>query len=250
MPSLRTLLSSLAPPRIGNAEQRFYVQNISNAAQNGGCCLLWTVPSNTSVATFELWGAGGDGPGARCCEWGGISPNSGSYAIRQIDVVPGRQYRLCAGGSGCEGCCCGISTRGFPSFVFDVTAAANIACACGGEGGNNDITRGNVDASTCCWARIGECGFGDFGMAGVGGVYFRNQFCHQAQYDIIPGGPSSGRVTTDKCAMGTGMAHSGTCAASTCPSFPAGAGGTGKACGGSFCFGQHGAGGLIKVSFS
>lgn len=249
MPSLRTLLSSLAPPSIGNPAKVFYIQNASNSAQNGGQCCLWTVPTGVTRVTFELWGAGGDGPGARCCEWGGVAPNSGSYAIKTVDTTSGCQYRLCAAGAGCEGCCCGISTRGISSFVFDVTAGANIACGCGGAGGDQDITRGGVEAYTCCWGRLGECGFGDFGMAGVGGVHFRNQFCHSTQYDIIAGGFGSGRKTGDKCAYG-GMSRWGGEIASTCPSFPAGAGAAGRSCGGGYCYGQHGAGGLIKVTFS
>lgn len=253
MPTLRTLLSSLEAPKIGNPLREFFVFNSNYGQQNGGCCCLWTVPNGTTSVTFELWGGGGDGEGARCCEWGGVGANSGSYAILTIDVTAGRQYRLCAAGTGCDGdaigFCCGISTRGFPSYVFDVTAGTNIACACGGAGGNNDITRGSVNGYVCCYSRLNECGTGDIAFAGTGTWHMKTQFCNNQHYDIIAGGGgSTGRSTFNFCA--STMFRNGQSMSGSCPSFPGGVGGHARQCSGNFCGGQHGAGGLIKVTYS
>jgi hypothetical protein len=248
MPSLRSLLEDLEPPTIGNPRQVFFVAHYSNSSQNGGCCLLWTVPDGVSSVTFEAWGAGGDGPGARCCEFGGIGANSGNYAIRTIDATPGTQYRICAGGSGCQGCCCGISTRGLPSWVYDTNAGSYIVCGCGGDGGNNDITRGGYRAYTCCFARIDDCGYGDFSMAGTGSVTFRNQFCESNQYDVIAGGWTTSRAVPDMCAGE--IARWGGDLMRSCPSFPSGAGTGGRAYGDGRCYGQHGAAGIVKISYN
>lgn len=254
MPSLRTLLTDLEPPSLGNPRQIFYVMNTSNSVRNGGCCCLWTVPAGVTSVTFELWGAGGDGTGARCCEWGGYGPNSGNYAIKTVDTVEGCEFRICAASSGCDwrvdGLCCGISTRGFPSYVYDVTAAANIACACGGDGGNQEITRTSSSwGYTCCWARLDDCGFGDFSTAGTGTVYFKNQYCHNgSHYQIYSGGFGSGRKTWAPCA--TTWYQNGDDLAASCPSFPAGAGSSGRACGDSRNRGQHGAAGMVKISYN
>lgn len=249
MPSLRTLLSDLAPPSIGNPDRVFFVGNSSPTNQDGGRCCLFCTPVGATKLTFELWGAGGDGQGARCCERGGIMPASGGYAIKTIDAVAGQCYTICAAGSGCGGsCCCGISTNGLPSYVVGITEGTTIACACGGAGGNADITRGGFSGYTCCAGVISNCGFGDFSMPGTRGVHHSNEFCCQSQYQLTSGGLNNHNPTPDMCAGGLGRAGSDLSA--TCPRWPGGAGTAGRSYGDGYCTGQHGAGGAVKISYS
>lgn len=248
MPSLRTLLSDLEPPTIGNPEKSFFVRNNSSSVQNGGCCCLWTVPAGVTSVTFEMWGSGGDGQGARCCERAGTMPTGGSYAVKSIDTVAGCQYRICAGGSGCCGCCCGITSRAFPSYIYDITAANTIGCAVGGCGGCSDMTRGGFCYGyMCCWGKLSGTGLGDLVMDGTGGVSFINCYCRAHIFMITSGGLGSDRMTSAFCAKepsGSGGYHM--CSPA---SWPAGAGTAGRACGGGTCSGQAGAGGLVKISY-
>ena len=249
MPSLRTLLSDLDPPRVGNPNRVFYVQNTANSAQNGGCCCLWTVPAGTKKATFEMWGAGADGQGARCCERPGTMPTNGSYAVITVDTVDSQQFRICAAGSGCEGCCCGVSPQGFPSYVYSVTSASTVGCAPGGDGGCSDFLRGNMgDGYICCFGRLSSCGLGDIVMAGTGTTSIQNQYCKNQVFHFVAGGWGADRKTPDWCA--SDFTRQGTQIMSSCPSYPSGPGSPGRACGGGYCYGQHGAGGLVKISYS
>jgi hypothetical protein len=69
MATLRSLLSSLEPPSIGNAIQMFYVGNMAATGYtSGGATCDWTVPANITSVTFEGYGAGGDGGGGCCCQ--------------------------------------------------------------------------------------------------------------------------------------------------------------------------------------
>lgn len=249
MPSLRTLLNSLEPSSVGNPNTVFYVQNTSNSALNGGRCCLWTVPAGYTKATFEMWGAGGDGQGARCCERAGTMPTNGSYSLVTIDVVAGQQYRICAAGSGCSSCCCGIGARAFPSYVVCETGGAVVGCAVGGCGGCSQMTRGShCSGYICCWGLLSDVGTGDITMDGTGNISLSNDYCRDGVYMVVPGGLGSDRMTSDFCA--SSPSGSGVTFMQSCPSFPAGAGTPARTCGGSYCYGQHGAGGLVKISYS
>ena len=248
MPSLRTLLSDQAPPTIGNPDRIFYVRT-SDGASNGGCCCLWTVPAGTTKVTFEMWGAGGIGQGARCCERAATMPTSGSYSRITIDTTEGCQYRICAAGSsGCNGDC-GISPRANPSFVYDVTGANIIGCAIGGCGGDSENTRGGFCYGyICCWAKLSGTGLGDITMEGTGGISFINCYCRGDIYTLTGGMYQADRASAAYCAKepsGSGVYYM--CSP---PSNPGGAGSTGRACQGGTCYGQYGAGGLVKISYT
>lgn len=251
MPSLRTLNGSVAPPKIGAPTKTFFVQYSQTGHQNGGCCCLWTVPAGVTRVTFELWGAGGDGSGGFCCESSAMGAISGSYAIKQIDSIAGRQYRLCAAGSGCCTYCYDIGNTGSPSYVFGITENAVVACAAGGCGGNNSPTRyGSGEGYTCCWGRYSDnCGVGDIAFPGTGGTGIRNQYCHSNQYHIVGSGPLSGggRWSPDRCSI---WACNGTNIMKSESPFPGGPGGDPNVCGGGMCYGQFGQGGMIKISYS
>jgi hypothetical protein len=251
MPSLRTLLSSINPPTIGNAISTFQVFNTSNSVNNGGACCLWTVPAGITVMNLELWGSGAAGVGARCCEMGGIGSTTGTYALKTISVTPGQNYTICAGGTSCDGTvdglCCGIVPSGFGSFVS--LSGTVLACASGGEGGNGEVTRGGFFGYGCCWSRLGcNTSCADISFAGSGTVFFRNQYCHNTMYDITAGGLSTGKASKDMCGVG-GLNQDGSEVSNNCPSWPGGVGGTARACGDGYRRSQHSAGGLVKISF-
>jgi hypothetical protein len=250
MPSLRSLNSSVTPPKIGLPTKTFFIQSTTTAHQNGGCCCLWTVPVNVTRVTFEMWGAGGDGSGGFCCESSAVPAVAGSYSIKQIDAVAGRQYRLCAASSGCCTYCYDVGNTGSPSYVFGITENAVIACAPGGQGGDNSPTRyGSADGYTCCYGRLSACGIGDITFPGAGGAAFRNQYCHSNQYYLTGSGPfgSGGRTSPDRCSI---WACNGCSIMKSMAAFPAGPGADPQVCGGGMCYGQFGQGGMIKVTYS
>jgi len=210
MASLRSLLSDLAPTPIGNPNTVFYVRNTDTGAGQGGCCCLFTVPDGFTSISFEMWGSGGGGAGARCCERAGTMATGGSYALKTISTVAGCQYRICAGGNTNCGGCCGIQGRANPSYAFDITANSVIGCAVGGTG-------------------------------------FVTCHCNTDIRMLAAGGFGAERETSSWCAKepsGSGSYHM-----CSVPSWPSGGGTSGRACGGGFCHGQHGSAGVVKVSY-
>ena len=249
MPSLRTLLSDSAPADIGNPKRVLYIINKNLAATSGGQCCLWTVPAGMTSATFEMWGAGGDGAGARCCEGaGGMSGTNGSYAVKTVDTVAGCQFRLCAGGTGCSNCCCGIVPAAFPSYAYDVTAGTMAGCAVGGNGGCNQVTRYDFNGYVCCWGTLSGEGLGDLTIKGTGNIGLKSHYCYQHIYQIVPGGIGSDRMTSAVCA--NSMTEQGPSIMTSCASAWGGVGTNGRACGGGFCHGQQGGYGVVKVSYT
>lgn len=252
MPSLRALLSDVSPPSIGNAKKLFYVRNTNNDRSNGGCCFLWTVPAGITTATFEMWGGGGEGSGARCCEFNGYGSTSGVYAVKTITVEAGQTWRICAGGSTSDGqntgACCSCTSTGNPSWVACGSNGTVVACAAGGCGGGMESSRGGVWAYACCWAKLRDGSISDYEMQGTGSAFLRNQYCHNTMYEIIAGGSSSSRATKDLCGVNCFSQHA--CERHvTCPSFPGGAGGIAIACGDAYRTSGYGAAGMIKVSY-
>ena len=249
MPSLRSLLSDLAPVPIGNPNKSFYVRTTETGAGSGGCCCLWTTPAGVTSVSFEMWGAGGGGPGARCCERAGTMATGGSYALKTVSTVAGCQFRICSAGStGCNGCC-GIIGRASPSYVVDITAGSTIGCAIGGSGGCSQMTRGGFCYGyICCWGLTSGTGLGDIVMDGTGGTSITTCHCNTDIHMIRAGGFGSESKSAAWCAKEpTGAGSYLMC---TVPAWPAGGGGSGRACGGGFCHGQHGSAGFIKVSFT
>lgn len=248
MASLRSLLSDLAPQPIGNPNTVFYVRNTDTGAGASGCCCLFTVPAGFTSISFEMWGAGGGGAGARCCERAGTMATGGSYALKTISTAAGCQYRICAAGStGCGGCC-GIQPRANPSYVFDITANATIGCAVGGTGGCSQMTRGGFCYGyICCWGLLSGTGLGDIVIDGTGGTSFVTCHCNTDIHMMTAGGFGSESKTAAFCAKdpsGSGPYHK-----CTVPSWPAGGGSSARSCGGGYCHGQHGSQGLVKVSY-
>lgn len=218
--------------------------NIGNVA-NGGQCCLWTVPAGVKWARFEVWGGGGDGGGACCCQQPSMGGGSGTYARKTTRVVPGQQYTICAGGSGCCSQSC-QGTRGFPSYVCNPTATYPLClCASGGFGGNSSCFY-SIASCFHCATNICGCACGhDLAMCGVTGSAHAS-WCGFDAWHYIAQAPYVGggmRVTRSHCGefwMGCDAAGGNT--------FPAGGGGTAISYG-ACCWGGWGSGGLVIVTF-
>ena len=249
MATLRSLLSSLEPPSLGNPIQMFYV-GIMNATsqQSGACCCLWTVPANITTATFEGYGAGGDGGGGCCCQGTVMGAVGGSYAITTIDVVAGATYGICAPPSGCCHCNAGVGNHGQAAWVSCIGTGAVIMCACGGQGSNMQASFSVMgNGYTCCWGRIGSSGTGDLVFKGAGGTLNRNTYCHNQMYQTVAGGQfSTGKTSADLCSL---WGCQGCATMKSYPQYPGGAGADGQTCGGPQCYGQWGQAGMVKITY-
>ena len=212
-----------------------------------GCCCLWTVPTGVKRATFDAWGAGGNGSGAcscnRCHRYKGAG--GGAYNSITVSVQPGWTYTICAGGvfpccsfecNGCEGC---------SSYVNGCGVAM---CAPGGYRGFADTNWPDALYSCfeCCMA---PASFGGtFGMRNHSGAWngnwlchcFHKQFCATGAPFLSGGGHMMGAV------YGCWMR----CGCWTAPFGTGGANAMTNYCG--TCCGQGGTGGsgVVKVTFN
>jgi hypothetical protein len=243
MPSLRSLLSDIAPP--SNAERKvFYVYDTDFGRPNnsGGALCSWTVPDGVTSVTFELWGAGGSGSGGNCMQ-AVRSPGSGGYAIRTVETQAGCVYTICAGGSSCGCCCSCVSINGCATYVSGSGIATT--CALGGDGGcaNCYILNNTLFISSCVKPRSGNSG--DLSLSStMNNVSYRG--CWWRITEMPSGAPKIGNA---------GVAPDFTC--SFCRNgdergiamFPGGAGISGTACN---CVkgGGTGAAGMVKVTYS
>ena len=131
MASLSSLKVDLAP-QTNPGVNSIVISNDTRGLTNGGRCCLWTVPDGVTQVTFELWGSGADGPGARCCQAPVYTGSGGMYAMRTVQTVAGCTYTLCAAGSGCCQSSCG-GAAGQTTFVSGSGIATT--CAPSGEPG-------------------------------------------------------------------------------------------------------------------
>ncbi len=263
MTTLTALLSDIGPQFTGNVPQRLKVYHTSvNDPANGGCCCLWTVPAGMTSITFELWGGGASGNDGCCCVYEAYQGTAGSYVQHRVDTVAGCQYRICAGSS--TSCAYEISNNGCigcSSYVYDVTAATVIACACGGQDGNSQAGHSSpYGAYTCCHGRINKGssgtsqGIGDVKIAGMGGTGMRNQYCHSQFFMWDSGGfKQLGRRNEDLCSCWHQEGRHVMCTSGdpfTGQSFPGGPGISAIACGGVHYNGQPGSGGQVVVIYN
>jgi len=116
-------------------------QKCSTYSVGGIDRMNWAVPTGSRIATFEIWGGGGQGAGARCCQQG-IPGGAGAYARKTIKVTPGDTYVFCT----CIAVhCCyytesnhNRSQRGGKTYVI-------------GNNLNNFCAEGGNPGATCCW---------------------------------------------------------------------------------------------------
>jgi hypothetical protein len=252
MASLTTLFpDSRYSISIGGVTQLsvLYVYNTNTTSvTNGGICCGWTVPTGATWALFDVWGGGGSGAGACCCQQPFQAGASGSYTRKYTRVNPGEVYTICAAGSGCcSTTCCGVC--GYPSYVCNASATYPVClCASGGCGGQSQcfIANGGCYPSLSCVTGT-TCG-GSLSMCGHFASDHGGGSCAFEHWHYVPGAPykSSGvRVSRDSCGLLSGCQMMG----DTPPLFPAGAGATSSVHGGACCWGQWGAGGMIKITY-
>ncbi len=243
---------------------QIYVYNCCHYdSDNGGCCLLWTVPALTTTVRFELTGGGGSGSPGHCCG-SGPSAGSGAYAVKTQHSYKGdftansTQYTVCAGGSTrcsccgqCTNCaCCGV--RGCRSYV---TGGSNLSgfCAEGGTWGFHMCA--NLGCYSCsplsqcdrCLVRCSCWNGADWGAQGASGHRIQNHYCHGTVWSVA--GPSvspwasNSQYTVDRCSHGS---QQGCCSGHSI--FPGG-GGHSPFNDGGCCWGGWGQGGLVVVSY-
>ena len=222
---------------------------IGNACRcSAGCCCLWTAPGCTRRATFELWGAGGNGNGAcscsRCHHY--MGGGGGAYTSKSIATAPGCTYRVCAAGVyRCLSREC-IACTGCSSNVCGYNACCLYAI--GGTGGraNTNWTEYCFSCWTCCVGPGCRTGNGDFAMMGHAGMFggIFNCHCHTQVTRPTPAPFLGGNAA---------MANNVCWIRCGCWIVPPGHGGQGAMssyCG--RCCGQGGTGGpgVVKITFT
>lgn len=130
------------------------VGETSTYTSESGCCCLWTVPAGVTQAQFQIWGAGGNG---NACSWGACcafaqSGGNGEYTYVVMNVQPGQQYTLCAGG--------GIATSRNNCYSY-----------CPYDGCNSFVCGSN---DTCILSCGGSMGYGNLCGSGVRCYYPSN----------------------------------------------------------------------------
>jgi len=258
MSSLRDLLPIAVPSANYKQIQLAIYHNSISSVQNGGCCCCWVVPIGTTWATFELWGAGGDGGGACCCSGlGCCGPGTGHYAKISLTVTAGCYFCTCAAGSGC--CAqshCG--TCGFPSWVNCGSNGQQVICAGGGYTGCVGCWHGYWGCTGIC---NGAQNFGcnlcapasgrqpDVGIASIGGTAKDSNYCFSSQWFAATGAPKYGMSTRTGLERCTNNNTRQGCDAMNGSKWPAGMGTPSSACGGGCCWGGWGAGGLVLITY-
>ena len=236
--------------------QQFMVYKTSRntaGACDGGCCCCWVYPTGTTWAIFEVWSAGGDGPGACCCQGPYMNGGTGQYTKKYVSIGGANCFfTICSAGSGCcSQPCCG--TCGFPSFVLNY-AGSQVVCASGGSGGCSVCHHMGGQACTgiCTPTCMKGCSSsGDFNMPTMSAPDHQSNFCTSSAYTWLHGPTklmNNTRHSGDTCTVG--MTAMGCCYFyNNHGMFPGGGGNSGQACGGPCCWGAWGIGGLVLVTY-
>lgn len=244
MPSLRGLLSDIAPP--SNTESTviyvFEADYAENQSESSGASCTFTVPAGATSVTFELWGGGGAGHGGNCM-WPIHNGMTGAYSIRTVPTLAGCQYTVCAAGSSRACCCQCFGASGCTSYVTG--SSIPTTCAEGGSGGcGRCYSTTSVTCQNVCHTTSG--GQGDF-TAGRLSNALPAYGCQHRKGDYTNAAPfgttSSDFASSFNCSLCRSGFERGI------PSFPGGPGMHGTACSCRRCAGP-GAPGLVKISFS
>lgn len=251
MSALRTLLE-LGGDAGSKSLKTLYIFHSSmdtTRDSNPGCNCTWVVPSDTTWAAFEVWGAGGDGGGICCCMQG-FSGGSGSYGRKMGEVTPASSFVLCAGSAGC----CRPTNTGCPgcgSYACSATGCCDgtyfCLCASGGAYGRSDCHFGS-GSGTYCGCPTYSCGCvqgADFAICGFNGGGAGSSFCASSAMNLIQSAPmaqAGARMSHDNCYQTHGRVHGGPA------TFPGGGGATGSSHTPCYC-GGPGAGGLVVVYY-
>lgn len=217
------------------------------SVSNGGRCCCYVIDGSTTRVHVELWGSGGDGSGACCCQWPYNMASPGQYVTKSFTVAAGDYLTICAGSSGtCSPNCCG--NAGAPSFV-NLNGSAQ-AYAYGGNGGCAMCFYKTFNCTGICEParRVSCSGTGDFVGCQYSGMSVSHNFCHTGNFEAVMGSPKysqNNRLTASNCAVGQTVQGCD----KNCNHFPAGSGASGSSCGGGCCWGGWGAGGMVVLTF-
>jgi hypothetical protein len=242
MASLSGLKADLTPT-YNRGLTTFYVYNQTLSVTDAGKLCTWTVPDGVKNVTFELWGGGGAGAGARCCQATAYTATGGMYTTRTISTTPGCTYNLCAGGSStCSSACQGC--QGCVSYVTGSGIATT--CAAGGQGGTTACYY-HYGCSCCRGCQVWTGGAGDYCQPATRGTVYTSNGCLASRKDMMGSTFEIGTMNVSKtyclntpycdaCFFGYG-------------NFPAGPGNNAMAMSGVCKCGNPGMGGLIKVTY-
>lgn len=211
-----------------------------------GCCCRWTVPTGVKRATFELWGAGGNGGGAcscnRCHRYKGAG--GGYYNSKTVSTTAGCIYSLCAGGvyrclgrecAGCNGCTTYANGHNLSGF-----------CAIGGNSGQADTDWSNslYSCFSCCLGPSSNNG--DFGMGNHDGQWQGTWLCHCFWVGHCT---TAAPFLSGKGTGGTAQVCWIRCACSNTPYGTGGQSAMTTYCGGCCGQGTTGGSGVVKITF-
>lgn len=222
-----------------------YYNDQGGTHNHSGCCCLYVTESGISGATIELWGGGGGGAGACCCMHPRCQGSPGGYIMKKISLSEGTCLTICAAGStactsSCQGC------FGSPSFVL--CNGSNIGCAPGGFGGTTRCFMWNFDTGYACG--VGGCNRGHTGdvcSCQYPGYTNPSSWCADSDNMWTQGTPkysSNSRFSGQRCVVE--WTKQGCCYNRN--HWPAGPGHNGASCGGGYCWGSWGAGGLAILT--
>jgi len=247
MASLRELLFTNFTIRVGLELRELFVGNTTFAANNGGCCCLWTVPAGTAYIRFEMWGGGGGGAGGCCCQQG-CGGGGGSYAVKTLtgnQVVAGCQYTICGAGSTSQAnTCCGFP--GNTSFVIGF--GLGTFCSRGGTPGVTTCTAfTNAYQGEMCYRQCCAVG-GDIVVHSTLSAMKSAFYCHNNSQTLTSVAPAtvSGPIYGP---AGCSIARAGECDILAPAVFPGGGGPSAQTHGGICGCGWWGAPGLVLVTY-
>jgi len=219
----------------------------NGSPQNGGRCCCYVIDGSTTRVHVEMWGAGGDGNGACCCQWPYVMPATGQYVTKTFTVTGGDYLTICAGGSGCcNPNCCG--TKGFDSFVQK--NGSTQAYAYGGNGGYALCFYKGFNCTGICHPACAgtSAGTGDLVTCSYYGMSVSHNFCMTGNFETAAGAPKlqqNMRLGLTNCSGG--WTQMGCCRNTN--AWPAGGGMGGSSCGGGCCWGGWGSSGLVVLTF-
>ena len=228
-----------------------WIHGAPNQVCTTGCCCAWTVPTNVTRVTWEVWGAGGNGHGEcncnRCGNW--HAAGGGYYNTKTHSTNGGCVYTVCAGGVyrccsrecvGCQGCSSYVNGYNLSNF-----------CAIGGARGCYTNAWGdqcNAHFENCCY----EPGFhgGEFAMGNHAGTSYRpggfNCHCFFNNDATPTGAPFIGTLGVSYGVRQCWIR----CGCWTVPYAHGGQGATTSYCGSGHCGqGGQGGGGLVKITY-
>lgn len=226
----------------------------NSTANDGGSFCRWVPPAGTKWVQFDAWGGGGEGIEGVCCH-PATGAGAGSYTTRTLKVTDGDVFEICSAGTTARNAGNGANygCNGWWSFVKK--NGTQVLCATGGlKPTNRYCLQGYNCCSSCTYpGNVSPCnntaGEGGYFITGVAGYSYMNYYCYQHTHSTAPYPP----MTSNGFRVGRSghMCQGFPCGANMAgaPIFPGGGGFSGNAEGGSCCYGQHGGGGLVVVTY-